>query len=116
MESTQTYTDKYTPLHTHTHTPPSHAYTDTQVHINPPHLYILKFTHVYIASLVNIGSTTPTHTIHSPKLHIHLNMYIQIPHPYRYAQTHENQSSGQPGWLNGLTPPSAQGVILETWD
>ena len=23
---------------------------------------------------------------------------------------------GQPGWLSGLTPSSAQGVILETWD
>ena len=23
---------------------------------------------------------------------------------------------GQPGWLSGLVPPSAQGVILETWD
>ena len=22
---------------------------------------------------------------------------------------------GQPGWLSGLVPPSAQGVILETW-
>ena len=21
-----------------------------------------------------------------------------------------------PGWLSGLAPPSAQGVILETWD
>ena len=23
---------------------------------------------------------------------------------------------GQPGWLGGLALPSAQGVILETWD
>ena len=23
---------------------------------------------------------------------------------------------GQPGWLSGLAPPSAQGLILETWD
>ena len=23
---------------------------------------------------------------------------------------------GQPGWLSGLALPSAQGVILETWD
>ena len=23
---------------------------------------------------------------------------------------------GQPGWLSGLAPPSAQGVILETWE
>ena len=23
---------------------------------------------------------------------------------------------GQPGWLSGLAPPSAQGMILETWD
>ena len=23
---------------------------------------------------------------------------------------------GQPGWLSGLVPPSAQGLILETWD
>ena len=23
---------------------------------------------------------------------------------------------GQPGWLSGLVLPSAQGVILETWD
>ena len=23
---------------------------------------------------------------------------------------------GQPGWLSGLAPPSAQGVILETQD
>ena len=23
---------------------------------------------------------------------------------------------GQPGWLSGLAPSSAQGVILETWD
>ena len=22
----------------------------------------------------------------------------------------------QPGWLSGLVPPSAQGLILETWD
>ena len=25
-------------------------------------------------------------------------------------------SAGQPGWLSGLAPPSAQGLILETWD
>ena len=25
-------------------------------------------------------------------------------------------SVGQPGWLSGLVPPSAQGVVLETWD
>ena len=24
--------------------------------------------------------------------------------------------TGKPGWLSGLAPPSAQGVILETWD
>ena len=24
--------------------------------------------------------------------------------------------SGQPGWLSGLAPPSAQGMIPETWD
>ena len=23
---------------------------------------------------------------------------------------------GIPGWLSGLAPPSAQGLILETWD
>ena len=23
---------------------------------------------------------------------------------------------GQPGWLSGLAPPSAQALILETWD
>ena len=23
---------------------------------------------------------------------------------------------GQPGWFSGLTPPSAQGLILKTWD
>ena len=23
---------------------------------------------------------------------------------------------GQPRWLSGLAPPSAQGLILETWD
>ena len=23
---------------------------------------------------------------------------------------------GQPGWLSSLTPPSALGMILETWD
>ena len=26
------------------------------------------------------------------------------------------EHSGQPGWLSGLALPSAQGVILETWD
>ena len=26
------------------------------------------------------------------------------------------QGKGQPGWLSGLAPPSAKGVILETWD
>ena len=25
-------------------------------------------------------------------------------------------AAGQPGWLSGLAPPSAQGVTLETWD
>ena len=25
-------------------------------------------------------------------------------------------SDGQPGWLSGLAPPAAQGLILETWD
>ena len=30
--------------------------------------------------------------------------------------TTKNSSSGQPGWLSDLAPPSAQGVILETWD
>ena len=25
-------------------------------------------------------------------------------------------SVGIPGWLSGLAPPSAQGVILESWD
>ena len=28
----------------------------------------------------------------------------------------KNYTLGQPGWLSGLAPPSAQGVILETWD
>ena len=28
----------------------------------------------------------------------------------------KNQESGQPRWLSGLAPPSAQGVILETGD
>ena len=28
----------------------------------------------------------------------------------------KNGKNGQPGWLSGLVPPSAQGVILETWD
>ena len=28
----------------------------------------------------------------------------------------ENQGTGQPGWLSGLAPPSAQGLILETRD
>ena len=27
---------------------------------------------------------------------------------------HKNHIRGQPGWLSGLVPPSAQGVILET--
>ena len=29
---------------------------------------------------------------------------------------YEKAKYGQPGWLSGLAPPSAQGVILETWD
>ena len=28
----------------------------------------------------------------------------------------KNSGAGQPGWLSGLAPPSAQGVILGTWD
>ena len=39
------------------------------------------------------------------------------------AQCRENDNEnlkeekvGQPGWLSGLAPPSAQGLILETWD
>ena len=28
----------------------------------------------------------------------------------------ENAGTGQPRWLSGLVPLSAQGVILETWD
>ena len=28
----------------------------------------------------------------------------------------EITEGGQPRWLGGLVPPSAQGVILETWD
>ena len=28
----------------------------------------------------------------------------------------QNLILGQPGWLSGSAPPSAQGVILETWD
>ena len=30
--------------------------------------------------------------------------------------THQTDILGQPGWLSGLTLPSAQGVILETRD
>ena len=26
------------------------------------------------------------------------------------------ETPGQPGWLSGLAPPSAQSVILESWD
>ena len=33
------------------------------------------------------------------------------------GQTQQLKGSvGQPGWLSGLVPPSAQGVILESWD
>ena len=28
----------------------------------------------------------------------------------------ERHIIGQPWWFSGLAPPSAQGVILETWD
>ena len=28
----------------------------------------------------------------------------------------KTKRKGQPGWLNGLAPPSVQGVILETRD
>ena len=30
--------------------------------------------------------------------------------------TYQKAGIGQPGWLSGLVTPSAQGVILETWD
>ena len=29
---------------------------------------------------------------------------------------HQTRSTGQPGWLSGLAPPSAQGLIVETQD
>ena len=28
----------------------------------------------------------------------------------------EEEGEGQPRWLSSLVPPSAQGLILETWD
>ena len=33
-----------------------------------------------------------------------------------YTQSVEISLKGQPGWLSGLAPPAAQGMILETLD
>ena len=32
------------------------------------------------------------------------------------GESGKNLPEGRPGWLSGLVPPSAQGVILETLD
>ena len=37
-------------------------------------------------------------------------VYIEIPKELK------KRKKGQPGWLSGLVPPSAQGVTLETRD
>ena len=41
-----------------------------------------------------------------------LSLWLSYPIP----ATHKMHQVGQPGWLRGLVPPSAQGLILETRD
>ena len=58
-----------------------------------------------------------------------VNFSISLPFPEkkegRKRKTKENNNNcspkkntrlGIPGWLSGLVPPSARGLILETWD
>ena len=40
----------------------------------------------------------------------------QIPYDFTHMWKLRNKTNGQPGWLSGLAPPLAQGVILETQD
>ena len=45
-----------------------------------------------------------------------LRVWFQTSSTSSTPEADRNADSGQPGWLSGLAPPSAQGVILETWD
>ena len=53
-------------------------------------------------------------------MHIHSkNMkkcIIPINTKLRTAVASKEKTRGWPGWLSGLAPPSAQGLILEIWD
>ena len=49
----------------------------------------------------------------SPNLELVIGDEVCCPMGRTYIK---HQESGQPGWLSGLAPPSAQAVILETRD
>ena len=46
----------------------------------------------------------------------HVSALVMELEPVETNTVLRNQGSGWPGWLSGLVPPSAQGMILETWD
>ena len=67
----------------------------------------VKFTTYQTRSINQLRAPIPNSRPHKVKQQTTLQSVLLLRKKIR---------RGQPGWLSRLAPPSAQGVILETWD